>query len=130
MLRLGKALTAVIESICLLAVLAPVAAAQDLSRSANSGRQTVWFAPSFSYGDHPGSVDNLALFKDAAPWIEAKKKVNVFQVPTHAILKMSDADLTQAIAKGKNKMPAYTGKLKDTEITALVAYVRQLGKGK
>ena len=43
---------------------------------------------------------------------------------------MSDADLTQAIEKGKNKMPGYAGKLKDSEVKELVAYVRGLGKGK
>jgi len=42
---------------------------------------------------------------------------------------MSDAQLTEAITKGKApKMPAYEGKLKDTEIKDLVAYVRSLGK--
>jgi cytochrome c6 len=60
----------------------------------------------------------------------AGKKMGAHDFGSAEVQKMSDADLTQAIAKGKNKMPAYTGKLKDTEITALVAYVRQLGKGK
>jgi mono/diheme cytochrome c family protein len=38
--------------------------------------------------------------------------------------------LAETITKGKNKMPAYGGKLKDSEIKELVAYVRQLGKAK
>lgn len=42
---------------------------------------------------------------------------------------LSDADLAEAISKGKApKMPAYEGKLKDAEIKDLVAYVRGLGK--
>lgn len=42
---------------------------------------------------------------------------------------MSDAQLTEAVTKGKPpKMPAYEGKLKDTDIKDLVAYVRSLGK--
>jgi mono/diheme cytochrome c family protein len=42
---------------------------------------------------------------------------------------MSDAQLTEAIAKGKPpKMPAYEGKLKESEIKDLVAYVRGLAK--
>jgi cytochrome c6 len=40
----------------------------------------------------------------------------------------SDAQLTDIIAKGKGKMPAYTGKLKDTEIKDLVTYIRGLAK--
>ncbi|HLW85428.1 MAG TPA: cytochrome c [Candidatus Sulfotelmatobacter sp.] len=47
------------------------------------------------------------------------------------VQKMSDADLTDAVTKGKPgppKMPAYGDKLKDTEIKDLVAYVRTLGK--
>lgn len=44
------------------------------------------------------------------------------------VQKQTDAQLTETITKGKGKMPAYDGKLKDTEIKDLVAYVRSLGK--
>jgi mono/diheme cytochrome c family protein len=44
------------------------------------------------------------------------------------IQKMSDADLTGAISNGKGKMPAYKGKLTDTQISGLVAYIRTLKK--
>ncbi len=44
------------------------------------------------------------------------------------VQKQSDAQLAEVIAKGKGKMPAYDGKLKDTEITGLVAYIRGLTK--
>ena len=40
----------------------------------------------------------------------------------------TDAQLTDIITKGKGKMPAYSGKLKDTEIKDLVAYIRTLAK--
>lgn len=41
----------------------------------------------------------------------------------------SDAQLTETITKGKPpKMPAYEGKLKDTEIKDLVTYIRSLAK--
>lgn len=41
----------------------------------------------------------------------------------------SDAQLIETITKGKPpKMPAYEGKLKDTEIKDLVAYIRGLAK--
>jgi len=41
----------------------------------------------------------------------------------------SDAQLTETITKGKPpKMPSYEGKLKDTEIKDLVAYIRSFAK--
>jgi len=40
----------------------------------------------------------------------------------------TDAQLTEIISKGKGKMPAYDGKLKDTEIKDLVTYIRSLAK--
>ena len=42
--------------------------------------------------------------------------------------KMSDAELTTIIAKGKNKMPAYEKQLKPDEIKGLVAYIRAMKK--
>jgi cytochrome c6 len=44
------------------------------------------------------------------------------------VQKESDADLTDIITKGKGKMPAYGGKLKDAEIKDLVTYVRGMAK--
>ena len=44
------------------------------------------------------------------------------------VQKQTDAQLTETITKGKAKMPAYDGKLKDTEIKDLVAYIRSLAK--
>jgi len=44
-----------------------------------------------------------------------------------------DEDLVSVTAKGKGKMPAYAGKLKDEEISAAISYLRGLaagGKGK
>jgi mono/diheme cytochrome c family protein len=45
-----------------------------------------------------------------------------------AIVKLSDADMIAAVTKGKNKMPAYAGKLTDAQIKAAVAYIRTLQK--
>lgn len=60
----------------------------------------------------------------------AGKKMGAHDFASAEVQKMSDAELTQIIEKGKNKMPAYTSKLKPSEIKELVAYVRGLGKGK
>jgi mono/diheme cytochrome c family protein len=39
-----------------------------------------------------------------------------------------DAQLTEVVTKGKNKMPAYDGKLTKEQIGQLVAYIREIGK--
>lgn len=44
------------------------------------------------------------------------------------VQKQTDPELAQAITKGKNKMPAYEGKLTKDQIAKLVAYVREIGK--
>jgi hypothetical protein len=58
----------------------------------------VWLSPAFSFGAHVGSVDNLDLFGGAAPWPEARKRVNVFQVALHTVNDMSDDDLARMLA--------------------------------
>jgi len=44
------------------------------------------------------------------------------------VQKMSDAELTTIIAKGKNKMPGYEKQLKPEDIKGLVAYIRAMKK--
>jgi mono/diheme cytochrome c family protein len=44
------------------------------------------------------------------------------------VVKMSDADLIAVTTNGKNKMPAYKGKLTDAQIKDVVAYIRTLQK--
>jgi cytochrome c6 len=53
-------------------------------------------------------------------------KARPFNAPD--VLKESDADLTAVIKNGKNKMPAFTGKLTDPQIADVVAYIRTLQK--
>jgi mono/diheme cytochrome c family protein len=42
----------------------------------------------------------------------------------------TDAQLTDIVTNGKNKMPAYKGKLTDDQIKGLIAYIRDLAKKK
>jgi mono/diheme cytochrome c family protein len=44
------------------------------------------------------------------------------------VQKLSDAELTQIVTKGKNKMPAYEVKLSKEQIAQLVGFVRDLAK--
>jgi len=58
------------------------------------------------------------------------EKLNIRDLHSADVQKQSDADLSQIITKGKNKMPAYDGKLTKEQIDGLVAFVRSLGKAK
>jgi mono/diheme cytochrome c family protein len=53
-------------------------------------------------------------------------KVNPFNSPD--VIKMSDDELIAVTKKGKNKMPAYAGKLTDDQIKDVIAHIRTLQK--
>jgi cytochrome c6 len=53
-------------------------------------------------------------------------KAHPFNSPD--VISRSDADLLAEIKNGKAKMPAFSGKLTDAEMTALVAHIRKLQK--
>ena len=53
-------------------------------------------------------------------------KAHPFNSPD--VLKQSDADLVAVIKKGKNKMPAFDGKLTDAQISGLIAHIHTLQK--
>ena len=44
------------------------------------------------------------------------------------VRKLGDAELTQIVTKGKNKMPAYETKLSKEQIAQLVGFLRDLAK--
>jgi cytochrome c6 len=55
------------------------------------------------------------------------KKLGAHDFHSSQVQSESDAELTQIIAKGKGKMPAYEKSLKPDEIKALAAYAKELG---
>ena len=63
---------------------------------------------------------------DGAGQTPAGKSMKVQDLRSAEVQKMSDKDLTTVITDGKNKMPAYKGKLSDAEITALVGLIRKM----
>lgn len=85
-----------------------------------------------------------ALAQDAATTFKAKcamchgadatgntpmgKKFNIPDLRAPEIQKKPKAELANAIAKGKNKMPAFEGKMTSDEVNGLATYVRQLKK--
>jgi cytochrome c6 len=84
-------------------------------------------------------VSTSAQAQDAAATYKAKcamchgadgkgGKMGTRDFASPEVQKETDAQLTEAITKGRGKMPSYEGKLKESEIKDLVAYVRTLGK--
>ncbi len=55
-------------------------------------------------------------------------KFNIRNLASPEVQKQSDSELTQIIAKGKDKMPGYDGKLTKDQIAQLGAYIKTLGK--
>ena len=53
-------------------------------------------------------------------------KIVSFKDPS--VVNASDGDLVPIIRNGKNKMPAFVGKLSDDQITAVLTYIRALQK--
>ena len=86
----------------------------------------------------------LVIAQDAAETFKAKcvachgadpkgdttvgKKMALKDLASPEIQKMSDDELTAAIADGKNKMPSYKKSLKPDQIKELVEYIRSLTK--
>jgi cytochrome c6 len=56
------------------------------------------------------------------------QKLNIRDLHSAEVQKQSDAELAQIVTKGKNKMPAYDGKLTKEQIDQVVAFIRELGK--
>lgn len=93
----------------------------------------------FAIGSIPAAADGAANYKtkcamchgaDGKGDTPAGKKMGAHDFASPEVQKMTDAELVSLTAKGKNKMPAYEKKLSDAEIKDLVAYIRQLAKGK
>ena len=82
-----------------------------------------------------GAQDASALFKSKCAGCHGAdgtgsptgKKMGAHDFTSPDVQKMSDAELSDTITNGKNKMPKY-GSLKPEEVKGLVAYIRTLKK--
>lgn len=110
-----------------------------------SGKRIQWFVrclltialTTIATGPSRGQTAGETLYKakcvmchgpDGKGEVPMGKKLNVPSLASVDVQKQSDAQLTDAVTKGKNKMPAYEGKLTNEQIAQLVTYVRELGK--
>src|ERR1035437_5745421 len=55
-----------------------------------------------------------------------KADIKLMNLAAGDAVKAMDADLIKVVNEGRNKMPAFKGKLKDEEIKGVLAYVRTL----
>ena len=82
-----------------------------------------------------GAQDASALFKSKCAGCHGAdgtgsptgKKMGAHDFTSPDVQKMSDAELSDTITNGKNKMPKYAS-LKPEEVKGLVAYIRTLKK--
>ncbi len=65
---------------------------------------------------------------DAAGKTAMGQKLNIKDLRSPEVQKMTDAELSTVITKGKNKMPAFEGKLSAAEVAQLATYVHKLKK--
>jgi cytochrome c6 len=65
---------------------------------------------------------------DGAGSTATGKALKVRDLASPDVQSQTDAQLADIVTNGKNKMPAYKGKLTDDQIKGLVAYVRGLAK--
>jgi len=93
------------------------------------------FVVSISIPLSAGAQDASALFKSRCAGCHAAdgtgsamgKKMGAHDFTTADVQGMTDAQLTDIITNGKNKMPKYAS-LKPEDIKGLVAYIRTLKK--
>ena len=78
--------------------------------------------------------DGAAIYKakcamcHGADGKKVNKAMNVRDLTSAEVQKLTDQELHDVIANGKAKMPAYKGKLSDADIKALVVTIRDLAK--
>jgi mono/diheme cytochrome c family protein len=108
--KIAKSLGGLIVSLAVLFLLVPAARAQGTAEATYKAKCSGCHGP------------------DGAGMTAAGKAMKVRDFHSPEVQKETDAELTDIITNGKNKMPKYGDKLKDTEIKDLAAYVHDLGK--
>jgi len=92
--------------------------------------------PSLAQGQN-APTDGAGLFKakcamchgpNGAGKTPMGQKLNIRDLHSAEVQKQSNAELSQMIAQGKSKMPAFRKTLRASQIKLLVAHIRELGK--
>lgn len=90
-------------------------------------------AASVAFGQNPGEPTYKAKCAmchgpDGAGKTVMGEKLKARDLRLPEVQKQTDAELTQIITKGKEKMQGYDGKLTKEQIGQLVSYIRELAK--
>ena len=97
------------------------------------------YLTTFAWGQAASTDAGAATFKskcamchgaDGSGKTTMGEKFKIRDLHSSDVQNQSDAELTQIVTKGKEKMPAYDGKLSKEQIAEVVAFVRELGKKK
>ena len=85
----------------------------------------------------PLSADGPAIFKSKCAACHGQdgkgetamgKKLGIRSLASKEVQKSTDAELLAITKKGKNKMPAYDGKIPEADLKAVVAHIRSLAQ--
>ena len=99
-----------LAALCFAVLLAPVAHAQDAGADIYKAKCMMCHGPDGLGNTPAGKLAKILSYKDPS------------------IVQKPDADLAAILKTGKNKMPAFSTKLSDDQIGAVVAYIRTLQK--
>ena len=65
---------------------------------------------------------------DGRAQTETGKKVGAADLTSDTVQQLSESQLMKIVQDGKAKMPAFEGKLRDDEIRAVIAHIKELAK--
>jgi len=117
--RVTKRIVLASLTLLILAVIIGLQGSKSASRAQASGGKAVF-----------GTKCAVCHGQDGSGNTPTGKNLKIKDLRSAEVQHMSDADLTNLIAKGKGKMPAYEKSLGADKITQVVAYVRELGRTK
>ena len=99
-----------LATICILASFVAPTLAQDSAADVYTAKCKMCHGADGQGNTPAGKIAKIVSFKDSS------------------VVNASDVDLIPIIKNGKNKMPAFAGKLSDDQISSLVVYIRTLQK--
>lgn len=85
----------------------------------------------------PLSADGPAIFKSKCAACHGQdgkgetamgKKLGIRSLASKEVQKQTDAELLSITKNGKNKMPAYEGKIPEADLQAVIAHIRTLAQ--
>ena len=76
----------------------------------------------------PKAVNGATVFSQNCARCHGEQGIKDSRTPNLQTIPLDKAHLVNSITNGKNKMPAFKGKLSDADIKATIVYIRTLQK--